>query len=461
MSSSSTSPTRRRRASRSTCSRRVRSRDRTRASSATAPTTRAGRRRPNSDVVVITSGVPRKPGMSRDDLLNVNYKIMQAVTEQIVKYSPNTIIVPVANPLDAMCQAVYRLSKFPRERVIGMAGVLDSARMRTFIAMELNVSVENVHAFVLGGHGDTMVPLPRYSTVAGIPLTELLSKERIDAISKRTADGGAEITKLVGTSAWYAPGSAAAEMVEAILKDKKKILPCSVFLQGEYGIQRSVRRRAGEARRPRRRADHSDQADAGGGCGAEEVGRGRQGTGGRDQRCEDARLRARGSAKRSCLTPTRAQRTRLKYSRFIRAMLVIEISFGQTASHSPSFEQLPNPSASCRSTIATTRALAFDLPLRQQREVADLGRGEERGRRVLAGGDAGAAADAGRRVHRLLGDVLRDQDRVGVLRAADVDRRVAAGLDDPVERAAIDDEVLEDRERPWRATARASAGRRP
>ena len=161
---------------------------------------------------------------------------MQSVTEQVVKHSPNAIIVPVANPLDAMCQAVYRLSKFPRERVIGMAGVLDSARMRTFIAMELNVSVENVHAFVLGGHGDTMVPLPRYSTVAGIPITELMPKERIDAICKRTADGGAEITKLVGTSAWYAPGSAAAEMVEAILKDKKKILPCSVFLQGEYGI---------------------------------------------------------------------------------------------------------------------------------------------------------------------------------------------------------------------------------
>jgi malate dehydrogenase len=190
----------------------------------------------NSDVVVITSGVPRKPGMSRDDLLQTNYKIMQSVTEQVVKYSPKTIIVPVANPLDAMCQAVYRLSKFPRERVIGMAGVLDSARMRTFIAMELNVSVENIHAFVLGGHGDTMVPLPRYSTVAGIPITELLSKERIDAIAKRTADGGAEITKLVGTSAWYAPGSAAAEMVEIILKDKKKIVPCSVFLKGEYGI---------------------------------------------------------------------------------------------------------------------------------------------------------------------------------------------------------------------------------
>jgi malate dehydrogenase len=189
-----------------------------------------------SDVVVITSGVPRKPGMSRDDLLQVNYKIMQSVTEQIVRHAPNAIVVPVANPLDAMCQAVYRLSGFPRERVIGMAGVLDSARMRAFIATELDVSVENVHAFVLGGHGDTMVPLPRYSTVAGIPITDLLSADRIAAITQRTAAGGAEITKLVGTSAWYAPGSAAAEMVEIILKDKKKIVPCSVLLQGEYGI---------------------------------------------------------------------------------------------------------------------------------------------------------------------------------------------------------------------------------
>src|SRR3954462_14073890 len=180
----------------------------------------------NSDVVVITSGVPRKPGMSRDDLLNVNYKIMQSVTEQIVKHSPKTIIVPVANPLDAMCQAVYRLSKFPRERIIGMAGVLDSARMRTFISMGTGVSVENIHAFVLGGHGDTMVPLPRYSTVAGIPITELMSAEKVKAICERTANGGAEITKLVGTSAWYAPGAAAAEMVEIILKDTKKIVPC-------------------------------------------------------------------------------------------------------------------------------------------------------------------------------------------------------------------------------------------
>jgi malate dehydrogenase len=189
-----------------------------------------------SDIVVITSGKPRKPGMSRDDLVRDNFEIMKSIAPNLVQYCPNAIVVPVANPLDAMSQALFRLTKFPRERIIGMAGVLDSARMSTFVAMELKVSVENVHSFVLGGHGDTMVPLPRYSTVAGIPLTELLPKERIDAISKRTADGGAEITKLVGTSAWYAPGQAAAEMCDAILKDKKTSLPCSVFLQGEYGI---------------------------------------------------------------------------------------------------------------------------------------------------------------------------------------------------------------------------------
>jgi len=180
--------------------------------------------------------MPRKPGMSRDDLLNVNYKIMQDVTAQVVKYSPNAIILVVSNPLDAMAQAVYKLSKFPRERVIGMAGVLDSARMRAFIAMELKVSFENIHAFVLGGHGDTMVPLPRYSTVAGVPITELMDKATIDAISARTARGGLEITELVGTSAWYAPGASVVEMVEAILLDKHKIVPCSVFLQGEYGV---------------------------------------------------------------------------------------------------------------------------------------------------------------------------------------------------------------------------------
>ena len=192
----------------------------------------------DSQIVVITAGLARKPGMSRDDLLTKNYQIIKSVTEQVVKHSPDCIIVPVTNPLDAMCQVVYRVSGFPRERVIGMAGVLDSARMRTFIAQELDVSVENTHAFVLGGHGDTMVPLPRYSTVAGVPITELMSPETIDAIVKRTAGGGAEIVKLLGTgSAFYAPGSAIVEMVEAILKDKKKILPCAVFLQGEYGIQ--------------------------------------------------------------------------------------------------------------------------------------------------------------------------------------------------------------------------------
>jgi malate dehydrogenase len=190
-----------------------------------------------SDVVVITAGLARKPGMSRDDLLTKNCAIISSVTEQVVKYSPDCIIMPVTNPLDAMAQVVYRKSGLPRERVIGMAGVLDSARMRAFIAQELDVSVENTHAFVLGGHGDTMVPLPRYSTVAGIPVTELLDKETVDAIVHRTAHGGAEIVKLLGTgSAYYAPGSAVVEMVEAVLKDKKKILPCSVFLQGEYGI---------------------------------------------------------------------------------------------------------------------------------------------------------------------------------------------------------------------------------
>src|SRR5215510_5921174 len=189
-----------------------------------------------SDIVVITSGKPRKPGMSRDDLVRDNFEIMKSIAPKVVEHCPDCIMIPVANPLDAMAQALYRLTKFPRERVIGMAGVLDSARMSTFIAMELNVSVENVHSFVLGGHGDTMVPLPRFTTVAGIPITDLLSKEKIDAISKRTAGGGLEITKLVGTSAWYAPGQAVTEMVEAILRDKKKILPCSVYLEGEYGI---------------------------------------------------------------------------------------------------------------------------------------------------------------------------------------------------------------------------------
>jgi malate dehydrogenase len=191
-----------------------------------------------SDIVVITAGIPRKPGMSRDDLLNTNYKIMSDVVGKVVKYSPNCILIIVSNPLDAMAQTAYKLSGFPRERVIGMAGVLDSARFRAFIAMELNVSVENVTAFVLGGHGDTMVPLPRYSTVAGIPITELIPKDRLDALVQRTRDGGAEIVKYLKTgSAYYAPSAAATEMVEAILKDKKKILPCAAYLDGEYGIK--------------------------------------------------------------------------------------------------------------------------------------------------------------------------------------------------------------------------------
>ncbi|HXZ80151.1 MAG TPA: malate dehydrogenase [Terriglobales bacterium] len=191
----------------------------------------------DSDVVVITAGVPRKPGMSRDDLLNINHKIMKDVVGKVVEYSPNSILIVVSNPLDAMAQAAHRMSGFPRERVIGMAGVLDSARFRTFIAQELDVSVENVTAFVLGGHGDTMVPLPRYSTVAGIPITELMDQTTIDRLVQRTRDGGAEIVKYLKTgSAYYAPSAAFTEMVEAILKDKKKILPCAVHLDGEYGI---------------------------------------------------------------------------------------------------------------------------------------------------------------------------------------------------------------------------------
>ena len=192
----------------------------------------------DSEIVVITAGLPRKPGMSRDDLLLKNKDIIKGVTENVIKHSPNCIIIPVTNPLDAMCQVGYRVSGFPRERVVGMAGILDSARMRAFIAMELRVSVENTHAFVLGGHGDTMVPLPRYSTVAGIPITELMDAATVEAIVKRTAGGGGEIVKLLGSgSAYYAPGSAIVEMVEAILKDKKKILPCAAFLDGEYGIK--------------------------------------------------------------------------------------------------------------------------------------------------------------------------------------------------------------------------------
>ncbi len=191
----------------------------------------------NSDIVVITAGIPRKPGMSRDDLLNTNHKIMSDVVSKVTKYSPDCIIIVVSNPLDAMAQAAFKLSGFKRNRVLGMAGVLDSARFRTFIAEELKVSVENVTAFVLGGHGDTMVPLPRYSTVAGIPITELIEKSKLDALVDRTRNGGAEIVKYLKTgSAYYAPSASAVEMVEAILKDKKKILPCAVYLEGEYGI---------------------------------------------------------------------------------------------------------------------------------------------------------------------------------------------------------------------------------
>ena len=189
-----------------------------------------------SDVVVITAGIPRKPGMSRDDLVATNEGIVSDVVRKVLPGSPKAIFIVVSNPLDAMCEVARRVSKLPRERVFGMAGVLDSARMRWFIAEALHVSVENTHAFVLGGLGDTMVPLPRFSTVAGIPLPQLLSKEKIDAIVKRTRDGGAEIVNLLKTSAWYAPASAVVEMVDAVLRDKKKILPCAAYLQGEYGM---------------------------------------------------------------------------------------------------------------------------------------------------------------------------------------------------------------------------------
>ncbi|MBI1820842.1 MAG: malate dehydrogenase [Nitrospirae bacterium] len=192
----------------------------------------------DSDIVIITSGIPRKPGMSREDLLKTNANIVSQVTRQTVQFSPNAILIVVSNPLDAMTYVASKISQFPKNRIIGMAGVLDTARFRTFIAMELGVSVENVNAFVLGGHGDTMVPSIRYTTVVGIPVTELIAKDRLDQIIKRTKEGGAEIVSLLKTgSAYYAPSAAIVEMVEAILKNKNKILPCAAYCQGEYGIK--------------------------------------------------------------------------------------------------------------------------------------------------------------------------------------------------------------------------------
>lgn len=192
----------------------------------------------DSDLVIVTAGIPRKPGMSRDDLLNTNAGIVRSVVEEAVLRSPDAVLLIVTNPLDVMCSVAKKVSGFPRERVIGMAGVLDSARLRAFLSFELNVSAENISALVLGGHGDSMVPLPRYTTVAGVPITELLPSETIEALIRRTRDGGAEIVKLLKAgSAFYAPSAAVAEMAEAILKDQKKILPCSVHLLGEYGIE--------------------------------------------------------------------------------------------------------------------------------------------------------------------------------------------------------------------------------
>ena len=192
----------------------------------------------NSDIVVITSGFPRKPGMSRDDLVKKNQEVITQVTQEVVRSSPNSIIIMVTNPLDAMAQLAYHISGFPRERIIGMAGVLDTARFRTFIAQELNVSVRDVQAYVLGGHGDTMVPLARMCTVAGVPISQLIPAERIEQIVQRTRDGGAEIVKLLGTgSAYFAPSASVLQMVDSILLDKKMIMPCAVYLQGEYGIR--------------------------------------------------------------------------------------------------------------------------------------------------------------------------------------------------------------------------------
>jgi malate dehydrogenase len=191
----------------------------------------------DSDVAIVTAGFPRKPGMSRDDLLLANYEIVRQAAEQVARYSPNCVMIVVSNPLDAMCQTAYWVSKFPKNRVVGMAGILDSARFRTFIAQELKVSVENVTAVVMGGHGDTMVPIVRLSSVSGIPLTELMGQETIDRIVTRTRNGGAEIVKYLKTgSAYYAPSASAVEMAESILNDKKKVLPCAAYLEGEYGI---------------------------------------------------------------------------------------------------------------------------------------------------------------------------------------------------------------------------------
>ena len=190
-----------------------------------------------SDVVVITSGLPRKPGMSRDDLITTNAGIVKSVTENIVAHSPNAIIIVVSNPLDVMTYQAHITSKFPRTRLMGMAGILDTARYRAFLAEALNVSPKDIQAMLLGGHGDTMVPLPRYTTVAGIPVTELIDKDKLNAILERTKVGGGELVKLMGTSAWYAPGSAAAQMVEAIVKDQRRVFPVCVKLEGEYGIK--------------------------------------------------------------------------------------------------------------------------------------------------------------------------------------------------------------------------------
>ncbi len=251
-------------------------------------------------IVVITSGLARQPGMSRDDLLARNAAIVRSVTEQVVAVSPDAIIIVVTNPLDAMCHVAMQASGFPRERVIGMAGVLDSARFRSFIAQELGVSVRDVRAFVLGGHGDTMVPLPRYSTVGGVPITELLSAERIEQLIERTRNGGAEVVALLKTgSAYYAPAASIVEMVESILFDRKRVLPCAYYLAGRVQDRRPVRRRPGRPRRGRRGAHLRDRADGRRAGRLRRIGRVRPGA-----RREDRLRRALGTLAGPCPSPS-------------------------------------------------------------------------------------------------------------------------------------------------------------
>ena len=274
-----------------------------------------------SDIVVVTSGLARQPGMSRDDLLAKNAGIVRAVVEQAAKHSPDAILIIVTNPLDAMCHVALKASGFPRERVLGMAGVLDSARFRTFIAEELGVSVEDTHAFVLGGHGDTMVPLSRYSTVAGVPITELLPADRVKALEERTANGGAEVVALLKTgSAFYAPAASTFEMVDAILRDRKRVLPCAVLPPGRVQDARPVRRRAGRPRPGRDGAGVRDRADGGRAGRVRRVGGGGPGARRQARLTGGARLRrwGRGLGRRRTAAARRSRaRRRARWERAV------------------------------------------------------------------------------------------------------------------------------------------------